>query len=132
MALGDTNHWEFTPGTATAGSGGVPIQEEDDMTPEQDARLKLIEMAVVRFPGDGTAASRLEVPGQKYDWLPAISNQIGGLDFAGLRTSIVNGVVAALPAGGNHDVPAIAAAVDAVLADNFAAIPKPPTTFIAQ
>lgn len=51
-------------------------------------------------------------------------------DPAALSKAIADKVIAALPAGA--DVKAIAAAVDAVLADNFAAIPKAPTTFIAQ
>ena len=56
--------------------------------------------------------------------------KLAEVDTAALSTAISTAVVAALPAG--ISVTAIASAVDAVLADNFAAIPKSPTVFIAQ
>lgn len=61
-------------GGSTAPAGEI---EDDDMalTPEQDARLKLIEAAIVSFPGGGQVISRLQVPGAGYDYLPAIVNQ---------------------------------------------------------
>ena len=71
-------HWTFTGSytvTNPIGGGGgsvtvptipgapAPITPEDDMTPEQDARLQRIEAA-------------LSVPGQPYTWLPALDNKL--------------------------------------------------------
>lgn len=88
-------HWEYNPALDTQlvsspgpGTGGsittptipgrpAPITPEDDMTPEQDARLARIEAA-------------LSVPGQPYTWLPALNNKLGQVidEIRGVATDV--------------------------------------------
>ncbi|UIN31556.1 M15 family metallopeptidase [Microbacterium binotii] len=72
-------HWEY--------NGSTDPTLEDDLTPEQDNRLKNIEN-LLAVPGQGygwpqvganriaDVQSRMQVPNQGYDFLPAIINQL--------------------------------------------------------